>query len=308
MIQRTVAGVVLGSWLAEIAPRGWQCGFNVVLPWPSSLSPRFPIPDRKVTQQHPLVAFQPHSFSVSLSLSVSPPYSCSTLFLPIWRLSHPRTCPRHMYVRTHVHIQWGVSFSIPLPLPSTFLETSQSRTHTRRTNANVVLIVYATGTLNGIAEAWLLQFTTAVSESRPGVSFRDGNPFSLRAAYPLIQHFALNLSRHIYLGNKGLLERKEIIFCGANISLGNHHNEIRLHNVAEKSIFRLWAKSTALHLLGHHSLKECYVFDNLIFILSKITKKNRVVFVTIYISWKNFSWKYYFNLLLRLDRICSEPD
>lgn len=153
-----------GSGWRKLRP-GWQCGFNVVLPWPSILSPRFPIPDRKVTQQHPLVAFQPHSLSVSLSLFLSSIFLLHFIspYLTSSHLSAPHT---RMYARTCT-FRGCLFLESLLSLPSIFPESSQSRTHTRRcTNASGVLIVYATGTLNGIAEAWLLQFTAAVSESR----------------------------------------------------------------------------------------------------------------------------------------------
>lgn len=94
-----------GSWLAEIAPRGWQCGFNVVLPWPSSLSLSaslclplllpFPIPDRKVTAAP--VAFHPHS--------LSPPHPMLPPFPPSSSLHASRTLAHYLSpssVRTHV--------------------------------------------------------------------------------------------------------------------------------------------------------------------------------------------------------------
>ena len=98
-----------GSWLAEIAPRGWQCGFNVVLPWPSSLSPFFPFPPTTVPHSRQEGNSGTGCLSSSLAFSSTPLcYHHFLSFVVSACLSHPRIlsiAQLYMYARTSPCIQ-----------------------------------------------------------------------------------------------------------------------------------------------------------------------------------------------------------
>jgi len=127
-----------GSWLAEIAPRGWQCGFNVVLPWPSSLSlpssPSlllpFPIPDRKVTAAP--VAFHPHSLSPPhpyITIISSPSSSLHVSRTLAYYLSPSSICThvrRHAFSRVTLSPSFTESSSRFSDYPSENLQSCNS--------------------------------------------------------------------------------------------------------------------------------------------------------------------------------------
>jgi len=145
---KELAGVVVASVLRVLV--GGNCapglaGFNVVLPWPSSLSFPFPfyhrslIPDRKVTAAP--VAFHPHFL---LPAPLLPPFSpISTFVVPAWDLSLAHYLPAlyaPMYVAVH-SVEWlsTLFHCVSPPSPATLLKvykavTPSSHQRERRSN------------------------------------------------------------------------------------------------------------------------------------------------------------------------------